>query len=738
MTSQTITALGTSIINLINRKTPIATASTVGMVKPDGSTISIDADGVISSNGGSGSGLQMFDTVLKDHVLTFEESKGLALQGTYVYKTGVSGSRYGYPDFYNKCVEEFENSAYITWQQPVATASTTHITGGDMVISASSSYSTDWSAYKAFDSISTSMNNGWAVNSTNIAGWWQVKFPYKIRVTGIQYYRRYSGGADNATTGRFYASSDKTITLGDSFSAPAEANSVYSLDIANIPTEGVVTDTIYLETQAINGSYCGMDYLKITATELTRKNTNGHIFYNIADKTNIDKIFNNTGSAWFYGVDTENERIFLPRNNNFVQLTVDTSQVGDSIEAGLPNITGATGGARGGGTGAFSSEGWKLQSVIDGSNTRSGLVFDASLSNSIYGNSDTVQPAAVKQLLYICVGNTEVTSSITNVTEITTSENDTLPLFYNFYSKEDMTTTGAYVNASLGSYLSGNVYPTAYNELVNKLGTGNVKANTDTYTDYDFVVNQDDMTFRLPLLNGDRVLVEKKEPTELDPTWYNLYSDGWCEQGGQGVSDSVINLFKSYKDISYNTVVTWRNNGSVTYPITDTAKTTSSFSTVSKSGRGNLYWQTEGYTNIPSNTGVNLYYKVANAVTNLEIIDVAGVMSTLNTKTDMAQAAAASMPSDKYIDLTLGASNTTYTAPTNGYFLVSWTASAANQYLHMRNINSDFGTTSSSVANYNGVRCWLPVRKNDVVVIGYNVGTKNYFRFYYAEGAKEE
>lgn len=54
MASQTITALGNAIINLVDRKTPIATANTVGMVKPDGSTINIDANGVISAESGSG------------------------------------------------------------------------------------------------------------------------------------------------------------------------------------------------------------------------------------------------------------------------------------------------------------------------------------------------------------------------------------------------------------------------------------------------------------------------------------------------------------------------------------------------------------------------------------------------------------------------------------------------------------------------------------------------------------
>ena len=64
----------------------------------------------IIENGGGGT-LNMFDTVLKDHILSFEQSKGLALQGTYVYKQAIAGSRYGYPTFYEKCVEEFQDAS---------------------------------------------------------------------------------------------------------------------------------------------------------------------------------------------------------------------------------------------------------------------------------------------------------------------------------------------------------------------------------------------------------------------------------------------------------------------------------------------------------------------------------------------------------------------------------------------------------------------------------------------------
>ena len=218
----------------------------------------------------------MFDTILKDHVLTYEESKGLALQGTYVYKEAIAGSRYGYPDFYNKCLEE----------QSSATAT--------------------------------------------------------------------------------------EVTLGDS------------------------TITMYIAS-------------------------NGHQYYDIANKDIVDTFFSTMGSAWFYGVDTENERIFLPRNNFFEQATGDISEVGLSVEAGLPNLTGTIGkilhygGA--GQNGVFSITA-QVNNEALASNSQWGgsdLSFNASHSNAIYGNSDTVQPNSVKKLLYICVGNTTSYEGMTEV-----------------------------------------------------------------------------------------------------------------------------------------------------------------------------------------------------------------------------------------------------------------------------------------------------------------------------------
>lgn len=91
------------------------------------------------------------------------------------------------------------------------------------------------------------------------------------------------------------------------------------------------------------------------------------------------------------------------------------------------------------------------------------------------------------------------------------------------------------------------------------------------------------------------------------------------------------------------------------------------------------------------------------------------------------------MPSNRYIDLTLGASGTTYTAPANGWVLVGKRCTN-NQYL---------GTYANSIMKclevWNSIYCSLffPVRKGDVFPISYTAsGVTEVFRFVYAEGAE--
>lgn len=85
-----------------------------------------------------------------------------------------------------------------------------------------------------------------------------------------------------------------------------------------------------------------------------------------------------------------------------------TSTAGELIEAGLPNITGSVilnvdhnskvQIENGDFTGAFSATDYRTGNTVSSSSrswdSNNKLTFNANLSNSIYGNSDTVQPPA--------------------------------------------------------------------------------------------------------------------------------------------------------------------------------------------------------------------------------------------------------------------------------------------------------------------------------------------------------
>lgn len=95
------------------------------------------------------------------------------------------------------------------------------------------------------------------------------------------------------------------------------------------------------------------------------------------------------------------------------------------------------------------------------------------------------------------------------------------------------------------------------------------------------------------------------------------------------------------------------------------------------------------------------------------------------------------MPSGRYIDLTLGASNSTYTAPANGTVLAIKRAVDVGQNLGLARVSSGifFDFAWNSVANSN-IFVNMDVRKGEVFGVSYTAsGTEvQILRFYYAEG----
>lgn len=96
-------------------------------------------------------------------------------------------------------------------------------------------------------------------------------------------------------------------------------------------------------------------------------------------------------------------------------------------------------------------------------------------------------------------------------------------------------------------------------------------------------------------------------------------------------------------------------------------------------------------------------------------------------------------PSNKYKDLTLGASGNTYVAPSNGYFMLSKASDNIGEYAVLTNEANSLAIINSAVTAGNNVRVWLPVKKNDVIKLQYTTtGVTNLFRFIYSEGSEGE
>lgn len=110
----------------------------------------------------------------------------------------------------------------------------------------------------------------------------------------------------------------------------------------------------------------------------------------------------------------EGASLRLPKITGFIEGTLDATELGNLIEAGLPNIKGVSN--IGGNAAKSALAGGALKQVryqqnyilIGAANDTNDLAeveLDASLYNPIYGNSSTVQPQSIRVYYYIVVAN---------------------------------------------------------------------------------------------------------------------------------------------------------------------------------------------------------------------------------------------------------------------------------------------------------------------------------------------
>ena len=385
------------------------------------------------------------------------------------------------------------------------------------------------------------------------------------------------------------------------------------------------------------------------------------------------------------------------------------------------------------------------------------------------GIETTLKQTKLKMRYFIQIATgSETENNIINDIEL----NNPFSLFECKYSDHELFNLSWLI--SNGSYNGSNaVHPSAYQALlvehnaevaigstvtlpsgINYTKQGiSVKLSTETYTDYDFVINSANETFRPPIkpnnLNNTRYLIEKGEQDGIS---YRIYADGWCEQGGHYTINTnckgTITFLKEFVDTSYTIFNSKESADSSAWNVMfDTLETW----TTSQVGiKANLTgytlggsWKASGYLAegeyTPITDNILLYYYVGETVQNANLIDAGRIGEQLATKTDMLQASGASMPSNKYIDLTLGASGTTYTAPANGWVYFSKFTTANNQYIALRKLKQnalEYSTNNFCPTANNGLNIIMPITEGQKFAVDYTAGGQGYFRFIYAEGAQ--
>lgn len=106
-------------------------------------------------------------------------------------------------------------------------------------------------------------------------------------------------------------------------------------------------------------------------------------------------------------------------------------------------------------------------------------------------------------------------------------------------------------------------------------------------------------------------------------------------------------------------------------------------------------------------------------------------------KNDSSWVAQQAMPSSKYIDLTLGASGSTYTAPANGMFILNANISDKLQMVIQTEKGSNLFSDYRTLSNLQTVEMFVPARKGQRLMVNYGIlGNVGRFRFIYAEGEK--
>lgn len=249
------------------------------------------------------------------------------------------------------------------------------------------------------------------------------------------------------------------------------------------------------------------------------------------------------GQCGKFAVDTVNEKFKVPliKDGAVIQQALSDSELGKAYNAGLPNIEGQMGitsawanlSKKENLSGALydadpDDKGGSPSNGSSSSTQTRSVGFDASLSNSIYGNSDTVQPNAVALRYFVVVTNGQINESMMDwsawASNLQSKVNTDLSNFPKPYVTE------MYENGSSGYVLYSNGYCEQW---------GKAERNEAS----------DTVTLLKPYKNADYNL-------QISPYHTSLSTDGrppLIYETSKTADSFVFNLYTSYVGVYWKT-----------------------------------------------------------------------------------------------------------------------------------------------------------------------------------------
>ena len=445
------------------------------------------------------------------------------------------------------------------------------------------------------------------------------------------------------------------------------------------------------------------------------------------------------GQVGKFVVDNDAGTIRLPKIIMPIQGLTDLSKLGEIVEAGLPDITIVSkseqqvqNGNAGAGTPLSGVKGslgistsgtsYTLSNpaglIVAGSTITRGSYFAA--SDPIYGKSNTVQQEQIQYPYFIQVATgAETKDEITNEHELVNPYILLEPKFFEtpVYNLSWLISNGSFTGSKA-------VHPHAYDALLIELNadievgtTQNnytkrglpVKLANDSYTDYDFVVNSADETFRPPLkvnLASSKAVVGNGRSLVLTDGTQDL--GVFVSSNGNG-----LGAFKDTATVGTPaSSVTGANNLAKVIGLT-TDSTKSSIET----SDSNLY----------------LYFYVGEVAQNTNLVNAGRIEEKLSdclTRNNKQEIVSWGIP-----DYTAGISyattgNISFIAPVKGYFSLNLMGTGGQVTIN----GNDIGALKY-VTGYSLFPNLIPLDKNDVLAISGNTTINGGCYFFPMKGA---